>query len=38
MKTIYQSDVYFEEFGRKDIKKMMIGNSEIAYVSKWGGL
>lgn len=36
METIYQTDIYFQEF-KKAIKKIVVGESEISYTTKWGG-
>lgn len=36
MKTIYQTDIYFQEF-KKKIQKIVVDESEISYTTKWGG-
>lgn len=36
MKTVYQTNIYFQEF-KKGCKKIVLGESEISYTTKWGG-
>ena len=37
MKTIYQTDIYFQKF-KKRYKKIVVDESEISYTTKWGGV